>query len=252
MYTYQNADGSPCLLKQLLLDDTANWTEARVQEAFGSWVTAGGQVLEGLVCRRAEEAELFLTGLDLPESQYFTDVNPGYWYYSWVQEAAQAGLVNGYGNGLFGPDDQLTRAQMVKVLAKLAGIDETQYQGVTTQFPDVDPNVWYAPYVAWAVEQGIVNGYDDGNFHPDEPIIRQHACSILARYLRSQGVEAETTVAPFADDGQFQQTSRADVYYCAALGMVNGVGDNLFDPNNVTTRGAMAKLMVSIQRLLAE
>jgi hypothetical protein len=116
----------------------------------------------------------------------------------------------------------------------------------------VDPNVWYAPYVAWAVEQGIVNGYDDGNFHPDEPIIRQHACSILARYLRSQGVEAETTVAAFADDGQFQQTSRADVYYCAALGMVNGVGDNRFDPNNVTTRGAMAKLMVSIQRLLAE
>jgi hypothetical protein len=251
IYTYQNEDGSPCLLKQMLLADPSEWTQKRTQEAFGTWVTSGGQVLPGLVRRRAEEAQLFLTAVDDTETEvrYFTDVESGAWYYSWVQEAAYTGLVEGYGNGQFGPNDSLTRAQLIKVLAKLADVDVTQYSG-TTQFTDVSPDAWYAPYLAWAVEQNIITGYEDGTFRPDQPIIRQHTCSILARYLRSQGVTVETTPAAFADDALLQQTSKADVYYCAALGVVNGIGDNLFDPNSVTTRGAMAKLVVSIQRLL--
>lgn len=242
--TYRNEDGTWCLLKQMLLDDPATWTEERAQASFGTWVKANGEVLQGLVKRRAEEATLFVSPC---EGVVFRDVPAREWYYTWVMSAYELQLMRGHGDGTFGPENPMTRAEMVQALVNLSGADVSGYSG--SSFTDVSPEEWYAPAVAWAVEQGLVNGNGDGTFSPEEPISRQHACSVFARYLRKLGFTAGSA-DPFVDDGLMEETSRGDVYYCAALGLVNGVGDGYFDPQGITTRGQAAKLLVGIRTLI--
>ena len=88
--TYKNDDGTWCLLKQLLLDDSSTWTKTRVSEAFGTWIKDGnGNVLEGLKKRRASETELFMKPVDGSNATGFSDVKPGAWYYDYVMTAKE-------------------------------------------------------------------------------------------------------------------------------------------------------------------
>ncbi len=250
-FTYVNDDGTWCKLKVLLLSDPSTWTEEAVQEAFGTWVKSGGVVLEGLVKRRAAEAELFMTPVEEKEAENyaFSDVtDPTAWYYDWVNSAYEAGIINGMGDGTFCPDDSLTRGQMVQMLAKLAGADLDAFSG--SSFVDVDAAAWYAPAVAWATENGIVQGYGDGRFGPEDEISRQHMCNILARYLRSVGITGTEEVAAFADDELMEEDARENIYFCAGLGMVEGVGDNYFAPKDKATRAQAAKLLVEMMSLI--
>ncbi len=245
--TYRNDDGSWCMLKTLLLCDPSQWTETRVQEAFGAWVYAGGQVLPGLVKRRAEEAELFLSqGLEVA----FPDVSSKAWYYDWVNTAYVLDLVDGYEDGTFRPERNVTRAELVQTLANLAQADLSGYTG--SSFSDVKASAWYAPAVAWAAEAGLVQGYEDGTFRPEREISRQHACSILARYLRLAGISAGDPVDAFTDDAEMESTSREDVYFCASHSLVSGVGEGRFSPKGLTTRGQLAKLLVGMKRLIGD
>lgn len=244
-WTYKNTDGTYCLLRQLLLDDPSTWTQERVSGAFGTWRTADGKVLEGLVQRRAEEAKLFMT----PYTGVFSDVSESAWYYDWVNAAYDQGLVKGDGNGHFRPDDNMSRAELVQVLANLAGVDLSQYGG-SSSFTDVSVDAWYAPAVAWGTEQGLIFGWE-GKFSPEDPIRREHACNILARYLRSAGITEAPEAAPFADEDLMENAdAKENIYFCAGLGIVNGVGNNLFDPRKSTTRGEMAKLIVGVKAQL--
>lgn len=253
-WTYKNSeDGSWCLLRQMLEDDPATWTQERAEAAFGAWRLAGGEVLEPLVRRRAEEAKLFMTAVKEPEDSdetaVFPDVSRSQWYYDYVTAAYRLKLMQGDEEGTFRPEASLTRAEMVQALANFAKADLTAYEGKASAFTDVAEDAWYAKAVAWAAEQGLVNGMGDGTFAPETPISRQHLCSIMARYLRKQGLEPETAVQAFADDSLMEDTSREDIYFCAGLGLVNGVGDNLFDPQSNATRGETAKILVGMYAL---
>lgn len=262
-WTYTNSDdGSYCLLRQMLQDDPSTWTEERAQTAFGTWRNAGGQVLPGLVARRAEEATLFMTPYDPSEEDpsepdgtvkpAFDDLEDGAWYMDYVTAAYELGLMQGYDESTFGPDDSLTRAQMVQVLANLSQVDLTAYAGKNGGFTDVPATSWFAPAIAWASELGLVNGRGDGTFDPDEPISRQHLCSIMARYLRLFDLEPDATIAPFDDDAEMDDTSREDVYYCAAMGLVNGMGENSFAPKAEATRAQLAKILVGMYALVGD
>lgn len=256
-WTYRNDDGSWCMLRQMLEDSPANWTENRAQKSFGSWVNAGGVRLEGLVARRKEEATLFCTPVKGTETTAentstgpFLDVTPGSWYYSNISTAYDRGLMSGYGNGYFGPEDQVTRAQMVTALAKLVGTEATSFSGSLSSFSDVPAGKWYSRPIGWAYSNGIVNGTGNGRFDPDAEITRQDLCCILARYLKSEGVSGGANPAPFADDGQFSGYARESIYYCASLGLIKGVGDGSFEPKDVASRAQLATILVRMDDLL--
>lgn len=100
--TYKNEDGTWCKLKVMLLEGPSAWTEERVQEAFGAWVYANGQVLPGLVRLRAAEATLFCTPVTAPSGP-FTDVPENTWYTEWVMSAYEKDFMHGVGGGLFLP-----------------------------------------------------------------------------------------------------------------------------------------------------
>lgn len=162
----------------------------------------------------------------------------------YVERAADLGIMKGHANGTFGPEDPITRAQVVQALANFAGADLSGYTG--SAFSDVKGEDWYAPAVAWAVEHGIVNGMGDGTFAPDQPILREHLCNVLARYLRSLGYEKSGTPDQFTDDGLISDSGKAHVYFCVSMGIVNGMGDGTFAPQHTATRGQMAKLLVGM------
>ena len=85
-----------------------------------------------------------------------------------------------------------------------------------------------------------VCGFDYGN----------GICCIVARYLRSIGVSAGTTPAAFQDDGEMSAYARESVYYCASLGIINGVGNNMFAPRNTTTRAELATILVRVSNVV--
>lgn len=246
--TYRNEDGTWCKLKQMLLDDPSTWTAERTAEAFGTWVRdATGTVLPGLVRRREEEAEMFMGDAGTDTDLVFTDVKTTAWYYTYVLEAKDLGLMNGVGNGKFLPEKALTRAQLVQVLANYAGVELSGY--TESVFSDVAAGTWYAPAVAWAAENGYVNGYENGTFQPDKAVTREQLCCILSRYLTGQGQIFGDQTLTFTDSESISGYALEDVRNCASIGLVNGLGDGRFAPKNQTTRAQAAAILVRIAQL---
>lgn len=253
--TGKNSDGTDYKIRTMLeKTPAAQWTKELVHEAFGGWVNAGGQVLEGLVRRRAIEADLFLTpdgdSYEQPEEEVvFTDLEEGAWYEPFVLEANRLGIMTGRGNGIFGPDDQMSRAELVTALSKYTKPDLTKYTG--SRFTDVPVGNWYTPHVEWAADQKLVNGYGDGTFMPDAKIQRERICNIIARYLRSQGVQPGLgTEKIFSDEKAMASDAIDDIYYCASLGIVNGRDDGNFDPKGEAKRSEVAKMLTGMVKVL--
>lgn len=246
--TYKNDDGTWCLLKQLLLDDSSTWTKTRVSEAFGTWIKDGnGNVLEGLKKRRASETELFMKPVDGSNATGFSDVKPGAWYYDYVMTAKELGIMQGHTDGTFAPDDTLTRAQLVQVLANYEGADLSGY--TTSSFSDVKEGTWYNRALAWAEKNGYVNGYPDGSFRPDEAVTREQFCTVVSRYLASKGVSYPTKAVSFTDEDSIGEFAKEHVAYCASIGLVNGMQDGSFAPQAGTKRAEAATIMVRLVQL---
>ncbi|MBR4194679.1 MAG: S-layer homology domain-containing protein [Oscillospiraceae bacterium] len=130
---------------------------------------------------RAELAVMIYKLGDYPDGpSVFPDIQPGKWYAKAVNALAAAGIFSGYSDGSFGPNDSVSRAQMVAVLRKLSGIPEPQDQ---PSFPDVSTEYWAWKAIAIAYEQGWVSGYPDGSFRPKNPVSRAQAVVMLNRFL---------------------------------------------------------------------
>lgn len=102
----------------------------------------------------------------------FDDVSPGQWYYKYVTFAHSKGFVEGYDDGGFHPDADISRAEALSILVKITGISNTSTAGITNQFKDVNDNDWYAQIVAVSLEYDLIEGYGDNTFRPNSPITR--------------------------------------------------------------------------------
>lgn len=170
-------------LKTILINGTANYGAQEVYDAFAEFVRAGGQVLPGLVTRRNEEATLFLKGSNvLP----FRDVKSFHWHFKAVSAVYKKGIMNGVANDRFEPNATLTRAQMVTLLGQMSGMNKTPFVGKSS-FSDVNKSMWYAPYVQWAYEKGIVSGTGNGKFSPSAPLTRQDMVVMLYNFTKVTG-----------------------------------------------------------------
>lgn len=116
-------------------------------------------------------------------SEQFTDVPPGAWYREAVDFVVKTSLMTGYGNGTFGPDDNLSRAQLAQILFNKEGRPAGNGAGA---FTDVAGGAWYAGAVAWAAEKEILNGLGDGRLDPRGLATRAQAAQMLKRYFEDQ------------------------------------------------------------------
>ncbi len=167
------------------------------------------------------------------------DIEAG-WYRSAVEYCLGAGLFKGVTHTRFAPDEQMTRGMFVTVLGRLAGAKERHDHG----FADVKKGSYYAGFVGWAKESGIVNGVSDTRFAPDEPITREQLCKMMAGFAKVQGTPlAEPSQKHFADHDLISKWARRSVYRCAAAGLVQGKGKNRFDPLGSATRAEVAVIL---------
>ena len=172
----------------------------------------------------------------------FPDVAEGDWFYDAVRYAYENGLMDGVGDNLFAPNSETTRAQLVTILYRLAG--QPAVSG-DLPFPDVESGTWYTDAVAWAAQNGIVNGVSDTEFAPGDDITREQLVTVLYRYAESKGydVSASADLSGYPDAGQVQDYAQPAMAWAVAEDIVEGVDGNL-NPTGDATRAQIATILM--------
>lgn len=178
----------------------------------------------------------------------FTDVPSGAWYADAVYTLTSEGILSGTSDTTFSPNGTLTRAMLVTMLGRMAGVDPTAY--TKSVFTDVKIGEWYAPYVQWAYERGIATGYGNGVFAPDVSITREQLCVFLVRYAGATGTPLPTTGGDgFTDAARISSWARSAVSTAAKARLVNGYSDGSFRPQASATRAEAASILAKFLRL---
>ncbi|MTI83721.1 MAG: hypothetical protein FH756_07410 [Firmicutes bacterium] len=170
-----------------------------------------------------------------------SDIN-GHWAQKSIEEWVNKGLVSGYPDGTFRPDQEVSRAEFVALANRAFGIKNA---GTGIDFSDVSAGDWYNQEVGVANAAGYINGYPDGSFRPKKPISRQEAASVLARLLNLKPSTAE--LRNFTDSDEISGWARDSVGTAAANGLMAGFPDATFRGARSITR---AEAIVSLDRAL--
>lgn len=190
----------------------------------------------------AGKVEVKATFTEEVKTSPFQDVPTDAYYYEAVKWAQKKGITGGIGDGLFGPNQPCTRAQIVTFLWRAAGSPEPE--GTAAGMTDVAAGSYYEKAVAWAIENGITTGAADGRFAPDATCTRAQGMTFLFRASKASadGAPAFSDVA-------------ADAYYAEAVkwatdnGITNGTTSSTFSPGSGCTR---AQIVTFLWRLYAE
>ena len=181
-------------------------------------------------------------GADCP-SRGFTDLGSvGTWYHEAVDYVLRSSLMGGYGNGTFGPSNNLSRAQFAQILFNKEGRPVVNY---LLQYGDVAEGAWYTEAIRWAASQGIIGGYSGGIFGPNDSITREQLAVMLWRYAGS----------PAATDKElrFTDADKAGGYALEALrwavenSVMSGRGGGILDPKGLVTRAQAAQMLMNFQ-----
>ena len=174
-------------------------------------------------------------------SSDFSDVNLRKWFYNEVNTALENGWFKGLTATKFGPDDGMTRAMLVQVLYRMSGSKAAS----TAQFTDVADGKWYAEAIAWASENGIVNGFTDGRFQPDTLITRQQLAAILYRYdtYRGHTPQGSAVLDGYADAASVESWAAEAMSWANGNGLVTGVTPTTLVPNGTATRAQVAVIL---------
>ena len=172
----------------------------------------------------------------------FRDVPTDAYYYEAVKWAQKKGITGGIGDGLFGPNQPCTRAQIVTFLWRAAGSPEPE--GTAAGMTDVAAGSYYEKAVAWAIENGITTGTADGKFSPNAPCIRAQSMTFLFRASK-----ASADGAPAFSDVAADAYSAEAVKWATDNGITNGTTSSTFSPGSGCTR---AQIVTFLWRLYAE
>ncbi len=178
------------------------------------------------------------------QKDLFTDLATVEWAKEAINSLAADGVINGVSAGVFAPNDVLTREQFVKILVGALNINASG----DMPFADVAAGSWYYDFVLAAYNSGIVNGVDAANFGVGGSLTREQLCTMVYRAIKALGIELKMVNAPaaFADDALISDYAKEAVSYLYQAGIVNGVGDGNFAPQNVTTRAMGAKVIYGV------
>ena len=175
----------------------------------------------------------------------FNDIKKDAWYYNAVQHAYEKSWFMGTSETEFTSNRNMTRGMFVTVLGRFAGATGTP----NTKFTDVSSDQYYAGFVAWASEQGIVNGISENKFAPESYITREQLAVMIYGYLRSEGVELDTTneKKAFNDDTEISVWANEAVYVMQQSGLIHGMPDGSFQPKGTATRAEVATVMMNLE-----
>ena len=172
----------------------------------------------------------------------FTDIH-NHWAADNILFAASRGLLSGTSDTTFSPNTGMTRGMFVTALGRLAGINPDSYK--TGKFTDVKADAYYAPYVNWAAQNGIVEGVTATTFAPDTNINREQMAVIMANYAKKLGYDLPKTLqaVTFADNAQISSWAKNAVRAMQQAGILAGKNGNKFDPKGTATRAEVATVL---------
>lgn len=176
-------------------------------------------------------------------STNFTDVEENGWYHTGVDFMVKNGFMNGVANDAFDVDGNLTRAQLVTILYRIAGEPEST---ATNPFADVADGQWYTNAVIWAAENGIVKGVNTTTFAPNDQITREQIATILFRYAKAEKVEGK--LAGFPDAEKVSDYAADAMAWAVEQGLINGIsesdGKTYLAPQETATRAQIAVILM--------
>ena len=189
----------------------------------------------------------------LDEDLKYADVLPTDWWFNSVNDAD--GLMNGYeGTSIFGAQDKLTRGQVAVILYNMAGgrnselLPEGSYNEIFgwTSFDDVNGKEYYGKAIAWAKKAGVVNGYSDGTFRPDNDISREEFACMLANFAKKfnafQGVDVDEVLDDYTDGASVSDWAKESVAWAAKNKIMGKTGS--ITPASMITRAEAAAMAV--------
>lgn len=184
--------------------------------------------------------ENFAVRADMP----YKDVSTNAWYYNYVYDVYEKGLMTGMNETTFAPDAALSRAHFATILWRMAGSPNVQYKA---KFPDVAAGQFYTTAVMWASEKGIITGYaDSGLFKPAEKITREQIATMLYRYAKYKGKNVSNTASleSFPDSSDVSGFAKAAMKWCVAEGIISGDGSTgKLIPQGNTARAVCATII---------
>ncbi|MEN6461556.1 MAG: S-layer homology domain-containing protein [Syntrophomonas sp.] len=215
-------------------------------EVLKKWVGIGGTVSGSTITVQVNHFTKFAV-LAVPKAVEpvkpvvpvvsFTDVN-GNWAAANITKLAATGAIKGYTDGTFKPDNNITRAEFVTVLVKALKLAPAS--GKT--FNDT-ANSWSKDYIATAVANGIINGYSDTTFGPDDPITREQMAVIIVKADKLSKIPSGKI---FADNGAISAWAKDAVSTASGNSIIAGYADNTFRPQNYASRAEAVTVIVKI------
>ena len=183
----------------------------------------------------------------VPENP-FTDVAEGACYYDAVLALAEQGIINGMTETTFCPDNQLTRAQVVTMLYRMAGAPETD---AAAAFADVPEGAYYADALAWAVETGVTEGVSETEFAPDMDVTREQFVTFLHRFaaLEGQADGEPADLSAFQDAALVADWAQEAMAWAVGQGIVEGVTEDTIVPQGTATRAQAVTMLYRYEQL---
>ena len=179
----------------------------------------------------------------------FDDVASNAWYKDSVDFVTSRELFTGIEKQIFDAEGTMTRAMFVTVLSRLDGNDLSSY--TSSQFVDVDINSWYGKSVIWAANNGIVKGYDSSHFVPNDSITREQMAVMFDNYIKFKGLTIESLVKnDFSDSDKISNWAKSSVEKMYSYDLINGVGNNMFEPQKTADRGSVATIFMNFIKMV--
>ena len=204
----------------------------------------------GYINRYRKEQKVVLGYVAEDERQYlssrYSDIDYGQWYVESIAWVAQRGFMSGLsGTTQMAPYGTTSRAMVVTMLCRVSG-GATGNVG-SLAFPDVSRNEWYSGTIAWGVQNGLVSGYGDGTFRPDQDVTREEAAIFLMRYAQMRGLDtsARANLSAYPDDDEVSPWGAQAVSWAVATGIINGENGRL-NPQGTAYRCEFAAMLRSL------
>ncbi len=183
---------------------------------------------------------------EMPEAVVvFTDVPSTHWASAFIREAAEYGLVSGYPDGTFLPENDMTRAEFTTILWNMHGGQDTPD---ITPFIDVTEDKWFYKQVVWCYNQGFIMGVTDTEFLPDEKITREQAMTIL---YRAAGLpETGRAIDKFDDNADISDFALPAMNWAVENEIILGVSETRIEPKANATRAQLATIIIKFMKAI--
>ena len=195
----------------------------------------------------AAAVEIYVV-FEVQGASYYDDVRTDDWFYAAVTFVTDRGYFYGVDVDLFAPYMNMNRAMFVTVLGRMEGVDVSKYTSVA--FADVEAGSYYAPYVAWAAENGIVLGRTAEVFDPNADITREEMAAIMYRYCDYLGmdmtIDNEKFMERYIDRGDISDWAVTYIEWAVGAGLIHGMSANTIDPLNYATRAQVAQVIKNL------